>query len=38
MKDFLFFLVKFYLKLILSYTSKVGYYKVDFCNNDQRLC
>ena len=32
MKNALVFLVEAHLKLVLGYSSKVGYYKVDFCN------
>jgi len=31
-EDSLFFLVKFYFKLVLYYTSIVGYCEVDLCN------
>ena len=32
LQDILVFLVEAYLKPVLGYSSKVGYYKVDFCN------
>jgi len=32
LKDALVFLVEAHLKLVLDYSSKVGYCKVDFCN------
>ena len=32
MKNALVFLVKAYLKLVLGYSNKIGYCKVDFCN------
>jgi len=37
-KDLLFFLIKFYLKSVLDYTSEIGYCKVDFCNIGGKLC
>jgi len=37
-KNLLFFLIKFYLKSVLDYTSKIGYCKVDFCNIGGELC
>ena len=32
MKDTLVFLVEAHLKPVLGYSSKIGHYKVDFCN------
>ena len=32
MKDAIVFLVEAYLKPVLGYSSKIGYYEVDFCN------
>ena len=32
LQDALVFLVETYLKPVLSYSSKMSYYKVDFCN------
>ena len=32
MKNVLVFLVEVHLKPVLGYSSKIGYYKVDFCN------
>jgi len=38
LQDALVFLVETYLKPVLSYSSKVGHYKVDFCNVCVELC
>ena len=38
MEDSLFFLVKFYLKLVLCFTSEIYYCKVDFYNVRYELC
>ena len=38
MQDALVFLVEAYLKLVLGYSSKVGYCEVDFYNVHIELC
>jgi len=37
LKDTLVFLVKAHLKLVLGYSSKISYCKVDFCNVHVKL-
>ena len=36
-EDLLFFLVKSYIKLVLYYTSEIGYCKIDLCNIEYKL-
>jgi len=36
-EDLLFFLVKSYIKLVLYYTSEIGYCEIDLCNIEYKL-